>query len=75
MIKKFLLLTTIITIGVIMVLTLVPASMAASCPTSMTQVDASESPETDDNQNGLICKYERQAAGFQAVVVYQDDII
>ncbi len=74
MTRKFLFLILIIT-GVTMGLSLVPISMAASCPSSMTPVDTSESPETDDNQNGLICKYERHAVGFPSIVVYQDDMI
>jgi len=55
---------------------LIPPSLAATCPSSMTQVDASLSPSDDENGNGLICQYTREAAErFPSVTVYQDDMI
>ena len=62
-------------IMIILLVPLIPSSLAASCPASMTQVDASESPEHDENQNGLICQYVRQATGFPTVTIYQDDMV
>ena len=62
-------------IMVLLLAPLAPLSFAAACPGSMTEVDASLSPEHDANNNGLICQYVRSAIGFPTVTVYQDDVI
>jgi len=60
----------------LLLIPLIPPSLAATCPSSMTEVDASFSISSDVNGNGLICEYTRPAAdGFPSVTVYQDDMI
>jgi len=54
---------------------LIPPSLAATCPSSMTEVNASLSPSHDENSNGLICQYVREATGFPTVTIYQDDVL
>jgi len=57
-----------------MVFSFIPLSIAAGCPLTMTEVDASASPATDENQNGLICEYMRAMEGYPTVMYYQDDM-